>query len=185
MNTAILQKLIILFFILLCVISTPLVSYRSILFLTPLSLQQQSVVNYVQSHEPFDTTSFSPSELSHLDDVYNVMLFFDIVLIVSLAALGALSYLLYKTSDFKPVLQWSGIAVIGSIVLLLLLTFLSFNWLFNVFHQLLFDSGTWLFPANSMLIQLFPLDFFISLTKRILTVTLILGATLILISRRI
>jgi len=183
MDTVILRKPIVLLFILLCVISAPLVSYNLVLSLTSLSPPQRAVLDYVQSGDPFDTGSFAPSELTHLDDVYNVMLFFDVVLIVSLAGLAALSYALHKTPEFKHIIQWSGIAVIGCIALLLLFAFLSFNWLFNAFHQLLFEPGTWLFPADSQLIQLFPLKFFITLTKRILIGTLVIGALLITASK--
>jgi len=48
---------------------------------------------------------------------------------------------------------------IGLIALIVALTLLSFNSLFDRFHRLFFAEGSWLFYQNDTLIRLFPLVF--------------------------
>jgi integral membrane protein (TIGR01906 family) len=43
----------------------------------------------------------------------------------------------------------------------LLVTSVSFNWLFTQFHALFFEGSTWLFPTTDTLIRLFPERFWI------------------------
>ena len=50
----------------------------------------------------------------------------------------------------------------GFMVLALLAGLTSFDWLFTAFHGLFFESGTWTFPADSLLIQLFPEPFWMT-----------------------
>ncbi len=52
-----------------------------------------------------------------------------------------------------------GIAVIGVLVMV---SVLNWSWFFTQFHRVFFAEGTWQFPINSILIQLFPQSFWIT-----------------------
>ena len=182
-HTEILRDPRVIAFIILTLIAAPLLSYTIVLHITPLSIDQQSVVSYVQSHAPFDTQDFTPEEISHLDDVYLVMLFSKVILVVSLVGIVIVSYTL-RTSPILPItLRLSGIVLIVFILLLSIFVAVAFTTVFALFHQLFFSPGTWTFPSSSALIQRFPLDFFIGITKKILTGTLVIGALLIAASK--
>ena len=53
------------------------------------------------------------------------------------------------------------VSILGlSICFILLVSSISFIDSFNFLHTLLFNNQTWIFPNNSMLIELFPLVYF-------------------------
>jgi len=49
-----------------------------------------------------------------------------------------------------------------AVLLAVVAAFADFEWLFTRFHGLFFTSGTWTFPADSMLIRLFPESFWVA-----------------------
>lgn len=53
-------------------------------------------------------------------------------------------------------------ALVGAVALAAIAAFWDFEGLFAAFHSLFFASGTWTFPADSMLIRLFPEPFWIA-----------------------
>lgn len=65
------------------------------------------------------------------------------------------------------------------ITILVLFTSLNFHQSFTIFHEIFFPQGNWAFPANSLIITLFPQDFFISITTKILISTITIIVTLI------
>jgi uncharacterized membrane protein len=71
-------------------------------------------------------------------------------------------------------LFYGGIATVSAVVVLFLAA-LNFDWLFTVFHSLFFRTQ-WQFPADYLLIQLFPQQFFVSKFLGILLYSLIGGA---------
>lgn len=105
---------------------------------------------------------FNERELSHMEDVKDVVSGMRIALIVSLAILititifavkNGLSELLNK-AFFK-----GGWVVLGLIVAIILFVALNFNSLFTWFHHIFFESGTWQFHLSDTLIRLFPMRF--------------------------
>jgi len=59
-----------------------------------------------------------------------------------------------------------------------ILTTLFFDQAFILFHLLLFPQGNWTFAADSLLIETFPLEFFMRMSLLIFLQTLVLGAIL-------
>lgn len=128
---------------------------------------------------------FNETEKDHLKDVqaitreglalyYSSMALFAVLLI--------LAYFVSKSHkkvshDFSVVTMLSG----GLIIITLFFFALSdFSVLFMKFHEMFF-SGNYLFSVDSTLIRLFPLQFFRSITKRIMLHTLIKALALILV----
>ena len=127
-----------------------------------LTQQQADVFHFLSGGASL--TGFTPAELSHLDDVKTVMngaagIFFVLTLLTL--------FILFHVPDKKSFL-FAALAVFLMDFLLLLLALFHFDQLFSSFHSLFFASETWIFPSDSLLIQLFPLSFFIATTKRIL-----------------
>ena len=106
---------------------------------------------------------FNEREASHLEDARGVFTvvkrlyyFFLVVL------LGSLAYA-FKTGTYRKAVSLST-ALSGGISLVLLvilfLASLSFSAFFSFLHHPFFESGTWLFPPDSVLITSFPERFF-------------------------
>jgi uncharacterized membrane protein len=56
-------------------------------------------------------------------------------------------------------LSWAGLGILGAAVLVIAVGAVDFEGLFAAFHSLFFEAGTWVFPYDSLLIQVFPLPF--------------------------
>jgi uncharacterized membrane protein len=68
--------------------------------------------------------------------------------------------------------------LVAVVALALLAAFTDFEWLFTKFHGLFFTSGTWTFPADSMLIRLFPEPFWVASGAAWATLVLLAAALL-------
>lgn len=145
-----------------------LLSYQLTLQFYPQTNNQQKTIAFVQDKiteaELMSTLNYTSSELSHLYDVQEVMsvaeYFFLIPFLTTITLLGI-------NFRNKPLLnklpRYGGIATLISTVIILLFLFVAFNSSFTIFHQLFFPQGNWQFPSDSLLIQTFPLDFFIKI----------------------
>jgi hypothetical protein len=96
---------------------------------------------------------FTEAELSHLADVRVLFRLayllapLSILLLVALLALG----------NAKAILKWGGLL---AVLLPLIAVLIPFKALFTAFPAALFEPGTWMFPLESRLLQLFPEGFF-------------------------
>lgn len=119
---------------------------------------------------------FSDDEKTHMMDVkfivsginflyYSSTIFFIIIFI--------LLYFLSKKDKLAFIDKLSKILIYGSsaslmfLIILFLWSVFSFDTLFFLMHLLLFPQGNWMFPADSLLIILFPERFFFDMTLRI------------------
>lgn len=65
-----------------------------------------------------------------------------------------------KRLRLAQTLCWSGYIGLGTLLAGGMLAVLNFRWAFIMLHYLLFSGMTWVFPADSVLIRLFPLNYF-------------------------
>lgn len=106
-----------------------------------------------------DDVYFTKAEVSHLVDVSR--LFQPISLSLNLLAVTAWSILIlavYKKVDFHQALIFSS-RVLTCLLVFLSTCLLAFGLFFLQFHRLLFPQGNWAFPADSLLITIFPETF--------------------------
>jgi len=131
-----------------------------------------------KSQLPAEMTEF---EVSHMEDVKNVfvvsmgVLFFSIFLI---------TFLVFKIKN-KHVWQAfkkSSILAILIIVLLLILSLFNFENLFIYFHEIFFPQGNWMFPFDSLMVQVFPEELFENLAISSLVISFILALSLLFFS---
>lgn len=108
---------------------------------------------------------FNEKETEHLIDVKNlintVLLFYYSVALISIMLLLSL-FLLNKKQFFNKLISifiYSSLLILIVSVVLFVFS-LKFDFLFTAFHSMFFQEGTWLFPADSVLIQIFPDKFF-------------------------
>lgn len=82
-------------------------------------------------------------------------------------------------------LRAGGVLAMGLPLLVGLWGLIDFDGLFTVFHMLFFAAGTWTFPADSLLIQLFPERFWITSAVVWAVLVVVAGAGLLAASTRI
>jgi integral membrane protein (TIGR01906 family) len=132
-------------------------------------------------------SAFDAAAVSHLVDVREVI--GNARVATGIAALLLASYIgLCVTRgriDRLRAGMRSAAALCGVVVVLAVLAALTdFSSFFAAFHGLFFKSGTWTFPADSMLIRLFPQRFWV-LAGAAWGVLLVLGAGLLLLASRL
>lgn len=138
------------------------------------------------SFDPLPSTwrgspAFDGSSVSHLLDVRAVIS-------GARLATGAAALLLAlyvgaviarrRFDGLRAGLRAAAVALVGVVALAVVVAFSDFEWLFARFHTLFFKSGTWTFPADSMLIRLFPEPFWIA-SGACWAVLVLLAATLL------
>jgi integral membrane protein (TIGR01906 family) len=101
-------------------------------------------------------------ELSHLKDVKVVLggvlrVFFGSLIVFAVSAITAITR--DWREGFFDSLKWGGRITAGLLVLILLLTVVSFQALFTNFHRIFFEGDSWLFFYSDTLIRLFPIRF--------------------------
>ncbi|MFH1455506.1 MAG: DUF1461 domain-containing protein [archaeon] len=119
---------------------------------------------------------FTEDEQTHLLDVKNKIEITKTILILSwLTLILIITFLIYKKryKFLGSFLTQSSLLTLALVITLTLITFLNFEQAFIKFHELIFTNNLWRLQPNSELLSLFPTEFFIQFTKRILlTITL-------------
>jgi hypothetical protein len=106
---------------------------------------------------------FMPDEKSHLMDVWVVIHWVKIITIISIILFAGSLMWLHRLGAFREsvrrILAYSAVSTLAllAIIFVLSLNFFSF---FEGFHRLLFPQGNYSFPAEYLLIKLFPQAFF-------------------------
>ncbi len=158
-----------------------LLSYSLVLFFTDMMPQQKEVFLFLDNKGTL-FSGFTPDEVSHLLDVKKIMnladyIFYGLLLLIT----AALTYYKKDSKFVLKLLKSGGISTGIFILGLLLLSFFFFDAVFALFHQLFFPQGNWIFPADSLLIQTFPIIFFVTISRNIFLLNLFFGMIFIFI----
>jgi len=155
-------------------------------------------INYLVNREPiafledlrFDSGEnlFNERELSHMEDVKDVVTGMRIALAAVMVLLLIFTFLLARFDSSSAIIKAykkGGQGVIWVIATILIFVALSFNQLFTWFHKLFFTSGTWQFYTSDTLIRLFPMRFWQDAFIFTGVISLILGVLVIISANRI
>tara|TARA_Y100000310_G_scaffold163763_1_gene163560 strand:- start:82 stop:762 length:681 start_codon:yes stop_codon:yes gene_type:complete len=123
--------------------------------------------------EIIEQEEFTQEEKLHFLDVKNTIRAISSILLLSIMMTAMLLIYLFEETKKKRLRNLSFYIINGSsitivIVISIYLLSQNFNYFFTLFHSLLFKAGTWIFPAESLSIRLFPLELFQEITKKIL-----------------
>jgi len=134
----------------------------------------ENILNYFQNKEElkFD---FTEEESIHLKDVKSLIFKLNIILII-LTILTILILILNKEPISKQLIISGSI----TIAITLILSIINYQILFTTFHKLLFTNNYWLLPRETLLIQTYPSEFFINISKR-LALNIILTSIILVI----
>jgi integral membrane protein (TIGR01906 family) len=140
---------------------------------------------FAENQQAFLTTE----EQSHMTDV---KFLFDVAFILSLVSLGILLGMIVvftwhkMKSHFDELMSRTLRATGWSILLICFLlgamSLLNFDRFWILFHVIIFPQGNWMFPLNSVLITLYPAEFFARFIMRWLFLVSLFAIVAILIS---
>jgi integral membrane protein (TIGR01906 family) len=131
---------------------------------------------------------YEPGEVAHLVDVRRLVtaLSAGALLVGALLVAAAVSW--WRGADalrFGAALRRGAWLTLGAVAGLSVGVALAWRTVFTLFHEILFEPGTWQFAASSGLIRLFPERFWFDAALILLAVTVAECALLILAGRRI
>ena len=177
------ETVLIILFCPLLLIFLLLFSYKTTLFFTPLTVEQENTLHFLQGKEELKL-EYTVNEISHLNDVKKVMGFMGYFLYGVLVILtGILTYYRKNKLYLRKLLFYGGIFSVAVILMKLVFILLLFDFSFAIFHSLFFPQGNWQFPADSLLIQTFPQEFFVKIGTIIFVQALFLGMGIIASSK--
>ncbi len=124
----------------------------------------KDLIDFFRGKQPLSAV-FDEREAKHLVDVKDlinkVLLVFYSLGLISVLLLSSL--FVFNKKEFINLLSKTfvyGSLIVLFVSLILFLFSFKFSYLFSSFHSLLFKGGTWFFPADSLLINVFPEKFF-------------------------
>jgi integral membrane protein (TIGR01906 family) len=127
---------------------------------------------------PASFLGFSEKELVHLKDVRCVIQYLLGALMISVVLFV---FLLRFAKDRRKIFFYGGIITI----VLPILFFLPFDLLFTQMHNLFFEPGSWVFPPDALLVNLYPVQFFFSFAKSIILGGFCLGLVITTFSSKL
>jgi uncharacterized membrane protein len=117
----------------------------------------QNVTRYVTGFDGTLDAPFNRNEQSHLEDVRKIIFIEEIIYVILLVSL----LVFIMTGQVHPIRQMK-VATLIMVIFIFLLLFLMnfFNEFFTIFHKVLFPQGNWMFPSDSLMIQIYHEIFF-------------------------
>lgn len=135
-----------------------------------------------------DAYTLTGDALSHLDDVHRVVVAARFALIaIAVLAVAACAHVGVRVGRraLGGVLAWAGGAVLAAFALLAAWVIADFNGFFAAFHSLFFANGTWTFSWDSLLITMYPPEFWIGMGAVWLATTCLLSALCIVVGAKL
>ncbi len=159
-----------------------LLSFKTTIFFTNYTLQQQNAVDYLNGKTELQG-NYTAAERSHMEDVQKVfnkgnILFWILCLII----VGAFFSIKNNKPEIIKILTKSGIITISTVIIILIAVIFNFEITFILFHNIFFPQGNWQFPMDSLLIQTFPIQFFTKMSIFVFSQALGWGILFILLS---
>jgi integral membrane protein (TIGR01906 family) len=135
-----------------------------------------------------ERAGFTPEEVSHLRDVRQVLS--GVRTAAGASALVLAVWLGWSLARARRRAVWSAIQAGGWTILVLVgalavFALIGFDAAFSALHGVFFAPGTWQFPADSLLIQLFPERFWMAMGTILFALVLAGGSGMALLGHRV
>lgn len=137
-----------------------------------------NLIGFYKGNEPLNESYYTDKEIIHLNDIKKINTNLSFIL-YALLLLAIVSVMILKEKSFKPIL----IGVSSLVLLIILLSFINFDFLFLKIHEMSFSNDYWLLnPAESILVNVYPYKFFQDIATKIALTSVFTSAILILLS---
>jgi integral membrane protein (TIGR01906 family) len=144
-----------------------------------------NLINYLNGKEQLNNF-YNEKEKMHLQDVKDLLNKLSLLFYISLIfSLSFLIYFIYKR-EYKLIFNSFFIASLSVIIIIFisLLIFVNFDKFFIKFHEIFFSNDLWLLnPEKDNLINMFPLQFFYDITRKIFVNIFIVSSILIIFAK--
>lgn len=124
----------------------------------------RSVVSDEGMQEFKSSGLFNHREIKHMEDVKDLLSFFFNFLYVGLFLWFVGFFNLRNKKDMGKVLFFGSLLLEAFVIFVLIASAISYDWLFESFHNLFFDPYSWRFRDEDMLLRVYPMDFWFKAT---------------------
>ncbi|MFH1637385.1 MAG: DUF1461 domain-containing protein [Candidatus Woesearchaeota archaeon] len=134
---------------------------------------------YLVKGGELDQSYYSETEVKHLEDVKIIIGTASYLLVILIISSISITAYLFVRKDYSGAGTSFFIGGILSFVISVVLAayaYFSFNDFFLMFHQIMFKNDFWMLPSSSMLIRLFPQEFFFAAAKRVVFSCMLLSS---------
>lgn len=125
-----------------------------------------NVISYLKGDE--DLRFFNEKEKLHMEDVKSIIkktIYLWQILILSLI----IYFVFIPKKEIIPLLRQASVFTIIFLSLLIIFALISFDTLFLYFHKIFFTNDLWILnPETDLLINIFPQQFFINFTQKLI-----------------
>ena len=121
------------------------------------SEEMQEIISFLFSEGRL--SSFDELESSHMEDVKFLLEVGKWFFVFSVLILF---FYFYNVKD-NLLLKRVGALGLGFGFVTIIIAIFNFGFAFKIFHEVLFPQGNWMFPYNSLIIQIFPQEIFFKL----------------------
>ncbi|MEM5877981.1 MAG: DUF1461 domain-containing protein [Candidatus Aenigmatarchaeota archaeon] len=146
-----------LMFLLVLSINLNIICYEPFFIMINDSENALFILRYVKG-EHVDVSFLSENEIAHLNDVKSILFFSNLFLKIAFLFLIFLT-IIEKWHLMLDAVKIGSFIMMGFSLFILIYSIFFFDDFFINFHKIFFPNGNWSFDPSSMLIQLFPLDF--------------------------
>jgi integral membrane protein (TIGR01906 family) len=144
-----------------------------------------NLINYLNGKEQLNNF-YNEKEKMHLKEVKTLLGKLSLIFYISfISFLLILVYFIYK-KKYNLIFNSFFIASLSAIIIILisLLIFVNFDKFFIKFHEIFFSNDLWLLnPEKDNLINMFPLQFFYDITRKIFVNIFIVSSILIIFAK--
>lgn len=118
--------------------------------------------------------------ISHLDDCFEVVNAARAI-VIAIAVIGVVLAIILLTKgrdgrrSLGNALHWASVVLLLAIIAAGIYAVVDFNAFFAAFHSLFFADGTWTFPGDSLLITMYPEQFWVGMGIIWLVTSIIVG----------
>ncbi len=132
-------------------------SYEVRLSIAKLGLR--SVLSEEGMREFVQSGLFNQREIKHMEDVKSLLSLFFTFLYIALPFWFFIFLRLRGWKERGMVLISGGLLLEGFALFVLFASIVSYEWIFEAFHNLFFDPYSWRFREEDMLLRVYPMDF--------------------------
>jgi hypothetical protein len=132
-----------------------------------------------------DPSSLDTNMISHLREctpIFSVITWLFVVLLIATLVVLLVAAIMSGKRRVATILRQCGIATLLIFLALAIWIIVDFNGLFVTMHQILFADGNWTFSSTSLLICMYPTDFWIGMGVIWIALSAILSAIFIALS---
>ncbi|PLW80665.1 hypothetical protein C0585_01605 [Candidatus Woesearchaeota archaeon] len=126
------------------------------------------IIGFFSDKNSLDNSFFTDAEISHMKDVKKIFTLLNYIYYISFIILVIFLIYLIKKNILIIILPSVILGIILALVTFFIFSIIPFSTSFDGMHNTIFPQGNYSFPADSNLIQLFPIGFFYGFIKLVM-----------------